>query len=54
VLAVGALVAAAALAASAAELAGIDLGPFLSVAVTVVQVWFLAVGGWLLVRARSR
>lgn len=54
VLAVGALVAAAALAVSAADLAGVDLGAFLSVAVTIVQVWFLAIGGWLLVTARSR
>lgn len=48
------LVAAAALAASATELAGVDLGVFLSVAVSVVQVWFLAIGVWLLVIARSR
>lgn len=54
VVAVGALVAAAALAVSAADLAGVDLGPFLSVAVTVVQLWFLAIGGWLLVAARRR
>lgn len=54
VLAVGALVAAAALAVSAADLVGVDLGPFLSVAVTLVQVWFLAIGGWLLIKARTR
>lgn len=54
VLAIGALVAAAALAVSAADLVGVDLGPFLSVAVTIVQVWFLATGGWLLATARSR
>lgn len=41
-----------ALAVSAAELFGADLGPILTITVTVVQLWFLATGVWLLTRGR--
>ncbi|CAB4552659.1 unannotated protein [freshwater metagenome] len=32
------------------ELFGVDPGPLLTVTVTVVQLWFLATGVWLLAR----
>ena len=44
------VVAAVAVAINAVELFGVDLGVLLTVAVTVVQLWFLAVGIWLLAR----
>lgn len=47
---VGAAISSAAVAVSAFELFGADLGPVLTVTVTVVQVWFLATGAWLLAR----
>ena len=51
-LAVWSAVAAAAVLLNTAELAGGDLGPVLTVSVTVVQLWFLAAGAWLLTRGR--
>lgn len=51
-LAVGAVVSAAAVLVNAVELAGVDLGPVITVTVTVVQLWFLAIGVWLLARGR--
>ena len=51
-LAVWSVVAAAAVLLNVAELAGVALGPVLTGSVTVVQLWFLAVGVWLLVRGR--
>ena len=47
---VGAVVSAVALAVNGVELFAIDLGALLTVTVTVVQLWFLAAGAWLLVR----
>lgn len=44
------VISAFALAIGAVELLGVDPGPLLTVTVTVVQLWFLAVGAWLLVR----
>jgi hypothetical protein len=38
---------------NAVELLGIDLGPLITVTVTVVQLWFLATGAWLLTRGRG-
>lgn len=49
-IAFGGVVSAFALALSAVELFAIDLGPMLTITVTVVQLWFLAVGVWLLTR----
>ena len=46
--------AAAAVAVNAVELFGVDLGPLATVTVTIVQLWFLAVGVWLLVRGARR
>lgn len=43
-----------ALAVSAAELFGADLGPILTITVTVVQLWFLATGVWLLSRGTKQ
>lgn len=43
-------VSAAALAVSVVDLLGIDPGALLTVTVTVVQLWFLATGAWLLTR----
>jgi hypothetical protein len=51
-LALGAVVAAAAVTLNAVELAGVELGPLVTVTVTVVQLWFIAVGIWLLRTAR--
>lgn len=47
------VVAAIAVAINAVELFGVDLGVLLTVAVTVVQLWFLAVGIWLLARGST-
>jgi len=47
---VGAVVSALALAVNGVELFAVDLGALLTVTVTVVQLWFLAAGAWLLVR----
>lgn len=44
------VVSAVALALGAVELFGVDPGPLLTVTVTVVQLWFLATGVWLLAR----
>ena len=44
------VISAVALAVGVVELFGVDPGPLLTVTVTVVQFWFLAVGVWLLVR----
>ncbi len=52
VVAVGAVVAAAAVTLNAVELAGVELGPLVTVTVTVVQLWFIGVGIWLLRAAR--
>lgn len=41
-----------ALAVGVVELFAVDPGPLLTVTVTVVQLWFLATGVWLLVRGR--
>lgn len=38
---------------SAVELLGVDPGVYLTIATTVVQLWFLAVGIWLLTRGRK-
>ncbi|MFM7307654.1 MAG: DUF4386 family protein, partial [Actinomycetota bacterium] len=43
-----------ALAVSAAELFGADLGPILTITVTVVQLWFLVTGVWLLTRGTKQ
>lgn len=48
--AVWSVVSAAALAVGVVELFGVDPGPLLTVTVTVVQLWFLATGVWLLAR----
>lgn len=47
-IAVGAAVSAGAVLVNAFELAGVDIGPLTTVTVTVVQLWFLAAGIWLL------
>jgi hypothetical protein len=44
------VISAIALALGAVELFGVDPGPLLTVTVTVVQLWFLATGAWLLAR----
>lgn len=44
------VVSAVALALGAVELFGVDPGPLLTITVTVVQLWFLATGAWLLAR----
>ncbi len=46
--AVGAAVAAGAVLVNAVELAGIEVGPLTTGTVTVVQLWFIAAGVWLL------
>ena len=51
---VGAVVSAVALAVGVVELFGVDPGPLLTVTVTVVQLWFLATGVWLLARGATR
>jgi hypothetical protein len=51
-IAVGGVVSAIALALSAVELFAVDLGPVLTATVTIVQLWFLATGVWLLARGR--
>ena len=51
-IAVGGVVSTFALALSAVELFAVDLGPVLTVTVTIVQLWFLATGVWLLARGR--
>jgi len=43
-----------ALAVSAAELFGADLGSILTITVTVVQLWFLATGVWVLTRGTKQ
>ena len=43
-------ISAIALAVSSIELLGVDPGPLLTITVTVVQLWFLATGAWLLAR----
>jgi hypothetical protein len=48
--AVWSVISAVALALGAVELFGIDPGPLLTVTVTVVQLWFLATGVWILAR----
>lgn len=53
-IAVWSVVSAVAVAVNAVELFGVDLGPLLTVAVTVVQLWFLATGVWLLSRGGRR
>jgi hypothetical protein len=52
--AVWGVVSAVALAVGAVELFGVDPGPLLTVTVTVVQLWFLATGAWLLARGAQR
>lgn len=49
-IAVWSVVSAVALAVGVVELFGVDPGPLLTVTVTVVQLWFLATGVWLLAR----
>jgi hypothetical protein len=44
------VVSAVALAVGAIELLGVDPGPLLTITVTIAQLWFLAVGAWLLTR----
>ncbi len=51
---VWAVISAVALALGAVELFGVDPGPLLTVTVTVVQLWFLATGAWLLARGSTR
>lgn len=48
------VISAAALAVGVVELCGVDPGPLLTVTVTVVQLWFLATGIWLLMRGTAR
>jgi hypothetical protein len=48
------VISAIALALGAVELFGVDPGPLLTVTVTVVQLWFLATGAWLLARGAER
>ncbi|MFM8893988.1 MAG: DUF4386 domain-containing protein [Actinomycetales bacterium] len=47
---IGGAVSTVALVAGAIELLGVDPGPLLTVTVSVVQLWFLAAGAWLLAR----
>jgi len=51
-IAVWAMIAAAAVLVNAVELFGTDIGPLSTVTVTVVQLWFVATGIWLLTRGR--
>lgn len=51
---VSSVVAAVAVAVSVVELFGVDLGPVLTVTVTIVQLWFLATGAWLVARGARR
>ena len=53
-IAVWAVISAAALLVGGIELFGVDMGPVLTVTVTVVQLWFLATGAWLLLRGGRR
>jgi hypothetical protein len=48
------VISAIALALGAIELFGVDPGPLLTVTVTVVQLWFIATGAWLLARGAQR
>jgi hypothetical protein len=48
------VISAIALALGAVELFGVDPGPLLTVTVTVVQLWSLATGAWLLTRGAQR
>lgn len=48
------LVAALGVLATAMELFGIDPGPIITVGTTLVQLWFLAIGVWLLTQGRRR
>lgn len=52
-LGVFALVAAIGVLTSAVELLGVDASSLIFLGTTVVQLWFLAVGGWLLTRGRK-
>jgi hypothetical protein len=52
-LAVWGVISAVALVLGAVELFGVDAGPLLTITVTVVQLWFLATGIWLLTRGRQ-
>ena len=52
-IAVGAAVSAGAVLLNAVELAGVDIGPLTTVTVTIVQLWFLATGIWLLRVSRT-
>ena len=47
---VWAVISAVALAIGSVELLGVDPGPLLTITVTIVQLWFLAAGAWLLAR----
>lgn len=47
---VWAMISAVALAIGSVELLGVDPGPLLTITVTIVQLWFLAAGAWLLAR----
>jgi hypothetical protein len=47
------VISAVALVLGAVELFGVDAGPLLTITVTVVQLWFLATGVWLLKRGRQ-
>ncbi len=47
---VWAVISAISLAIGSVELLGVDPGPLLTVTVTIVQLWFLAAGAWLLAR----
>jgi len=51
-IAVWAMLSAAAVLMNAVELFGVDIGPLSTVTVTVVQLWFVATGIWLLTRGR--
>jgi hypothetical protein len=44
------MISAIALAIGSIELLGVDPGPLLTITVTIVQLWFLATGAWLLAR----
>jgi len=43
-----------ALVLSAVELFAVDLGPIFTATFTIVQLWFLATGVWLLARGTQR
>jgi len=47
---VWAVISAIALAIGSVELLGVDPGPLLTITVTIIQLWFLAAGAWLLAR----